>query len=172
MNAIVVARCNEEEVAWIKGLDEKGWLVFVESFYQPAGREAYAYLKWICAYYNDLQDDDEIVFVQGNPFDHCPNFLSDLAHPSIHYYGKLHSCNADGLPACTWTPLHAWAAVFKLPQLETYEFVAGAQYRVRGTQIKARPLVFWNALFNCVQLDNKGAWVSERLWSYIFKVAL
>jgi len=46
----------------------------VENF----GRETETFIKFIVQYYNQLDDYDSVVFLQGNPFDHCENILEKL----------------------------------------------------------------------------------------------
>lgn len=46
------------------------------------GREAHTYLRYIIEHYSNLPD--QMVFTQGNPLDHAPQFLSSLAALSPH----------------------------------------------------------------------------------------
>lgn len=45
-------------------------------FLANIGREAHTYLMHIVQNYNQLYDIE--IFCQGNPFDHCPNFLNEI----------------------------------------------------------------------------------------------
>jgi hypothetical protein len=68
--------------------------------YQPKGREAWTYLRWIC----DGQAKDDMVFCQGNPFSQ-PRFPSSPDHSRSKYYGKIEECNADAAPLFSGAPL-------------------------------------------------------------------
>lgn len=45
-------------------------------FLNNVGRESHTYYKYICNNYDNLED--YIIFLQGNPFDHSPNIISNL----------------------------------------------------------------------------------------------
>ena len=76
----VIARYNED-ITWCKKLDSdiiiynKGndWnydfpCLYVENF----GREGETFVRFIIDFYDQLSNYDVINFLQGNPFDHCP----------------------------------------------------------------------------------------------------
>ena len=80
---IVIAIYNEN-VEWTrqfpnviiynKGLPlENG---YDEVFLDNVGREGHTYYKYICDNYNNLED--YTVFLQGTPFDHSPNIITNL----------------------------------------------------------------------------------------------
>ena len=80
---IIVARYNEN-IEWVKqfqnvivfnkGLSLKSDIN--EVFLDNVGREGHTYYKYICENYNNLSD--YTFFLQGNPFDHSPNIISNL----------------------------------------------------------------------------------------------
>jgi hypothetical protein len=80
---IVVARYNEN-VKWTKKFPNvtiynKGAKLhsgFNEVFLNNVGREGHTYFKHICDHYENLAD--YTVFLQGRPFDHSPNIVSNL----------------------------------------------------------------------------------------------
>lgn len=103
-NILVVAR-YKENLEWINHLDTK-YIVYNKGnndldYLNPIniniipniGYEAYVYLKYIVDNYNNLPD--QIIFTQGNPFDHSPQFLdlvnlyhddfSDIQPLTLHY---------------------------------------------------------------------------------------
>ena len=80
---IIVARYNES-VEWTKQFPNviiynKGIQLdnsYNEIFLDNVGREGHTYYKYICDNYENLSD--YTIFLQGNPFDHSPNILSNL----------------------------------------------------------------------------------------------
>ena len=76
----VVARYNED-ISWIDEIEYGDFLIFnkgeeFESKYQytrvpNVGREAETFLKAIVLNYNILSNYDNVIFLQGNPIDHC-----------------------------------------------------------------------------------------------------
>ena len=82
---IVVARYNED-VKWTKQFPNviiynKGKKLedgYNEIFLDNVGREGHTYYKYICNNYENLSD--YTIFLQGNPFDHSPNIISNLTN--------------------------------------------------------------------------------------------
>lgn len=80
---IVVARYNED-VEWTKQFSNvliynKGHPLgngYNEIFLDNVGREGHTYYKHICDNYDKLAD--YTIFLQGRPFDHSPNLISNL----------------------------------------------------------------------------------------------
>jgi hypothetical protein len=42
------------------------------------GRETESFIRFIIQYYNQLDDYDSVVFLQGDPFDHCKNVIDKI----------------------------------------------------------------------------------------------
>ena len=80
---IVVARYNED-VEWSKQFSNviiynKGQKLensYNEILLNNVGREGHTYYKYICDNYDKLTD--YTIFLQGHPFDHSPNIISNL----------------------------------------------------------------------------------------------
>jgi hypothetical protein len=80
---IVVARYNED-VSWTKQFPNvliynKGTELnngYNEFFLNNVGREGHTYYKYICDNYDNLSD--YTIFLQGRPFDHSPNIISNI----------------------------------------------------------------------------------------------
>ena len=82
---IIVARYNEN-VEWTKQFPNviiynKGNKLdnnynYDEVFLNNVGREGHTYYKYICDNYENLAE--YTIFLQGNPFDHSPNIISNL----------------------------------------------------------------------------------------------
>ena len=92
--AIVVAR-YQEDIRWMSYLGRRAeWDVFVyndgptlESYFTPnfnilqgdgVCSEGSKYLEFICDHYNTLDQYEWIVFIQGDPFIHSPDFIGLL----------------------------------------------------------------------------------------------
>ena len=81
--SIIVARYNEN-VEWTKQFPNvyiynKGTPLgdgYNEILMTNVGREGHSYYKYICNNYENLED--YTIFLQGNPFDHSPNIISNL----------------------------------------------------------------------------------------------
>ncbi len=172
VKTIVIARSNNEDVSWTAQLHEE-WTVEVCSNHQPMAREAYAYLKHMVEFYSTFGDEDEIVFCQGNPFDHCPNFIEALKSNAV-CFGWRETCDKVGMPRGDWMPMWSYCDVLGLPRQDTYVFIPGAQFRIKGKQIKSRSIYFYYALHSLCHLPkpDKIAWVLERLWPLIFDINL
>lgn len=136
------------------------------------GREANTYLHSIVEAYGWMHPEDEFVFVQGNPFTHDPKFIEHLGNPDLRHYGPIYSCPSTGMDHMPDADLDAYSRLLGLPVQQEYRFVSGAQFRVMGAQILARPLEFWEALLAITKLPNKSAWSLERLWAVIFNLNL
>ena len=186
---IVVARYNEN-IEWTKHFSNvivynKGENLtgdFNQIALSNVGREGHTYYKHIYDNYDNLAD--YTIFLQGNPFDHSPNLISNLNNYINNINNKelnidfeflsewIISCNIKG---CIHHP--------GLPLIETYEkifnekkeninflFGAGAQFIVSRKIILQRPKEFY---LNIIEiLENKmyplTPWVIERFHKLIF----
>lgn len=167
-NALVVAACNKEDIAWTEPL-VADWMVFIERTYRPPGREVYAYLTFITSYYRDLPE--EIVLVQGDPFGHDHDFIAHLSDPLVRWYGMVAGCPYHCKPQ--WDDnLHSWCDVLGLEKKDHYRFIAGAQYRVTAEQIRSRPLALWKTLLELCEVNPKTPHTIERLWAELFGITL
>jgi hypothetical protein len=81
--SIIVARYNED-LEWTKKFSNviiynKGNPLsndFKQIFLKNVGKEGHTYYKHIYDNYDNLTE--YIIFLQGNPFDHSPNIISNL----------------------------------------------------------------------------------------------
>jgi hypothetical protein len=184
---IVVARYNEN-VEWtlqftnvivynkgIKLTDDFNQIVL-----DNVGREGHTYYKYICDNYDNLED--YTFFLQGNPFDHSPNIISnlnkyinnkDLSIDFEFLSEHIIDCNLSG---CRF---HAG-----LPLIDTYEkifnerkenmsfiFGAGAQFIVSKKYILKRPKYFYSKIVEILQHDINPieGFVIERFHKIIFE---
>lgn len=135
------------------------------------GREASSYLWAILQLYDRLDGDDQVAFVQGNPFDHCPALFEELRDFAFEF-----------------APLGTWRTVTDgegkpdhpgLPVRECFEewlgrkwpgkvfFTAGAQFMVPGRAILQHPRETYERLMPLV-CEGKGPWLMERYWETLF----
>lgn len=185
---IVVARYNET-LEWTKNFSNvivynKGNPLsddFNHIVLNNVGREGHTYYKHIYDNYDNLTD--YIIFLQGNPFDHSPNIISNLnkyvnnkeLNIDFEFLSeRVLKCNLKGCPH---------HRIDKLPLIETYEklfgernenmnfiFGAGAQFIVSKKKILQRPKEFY---LNIVEMLDKNinpieGFVIERFHKLIF----
>jgi hypothetical protein len=169
MRYLVVARFNEP-IAWVA--QHRGiWNVQVveKGVDLPnVGREASSYLWWILQNYERLKQGDRIAFVQGNPYDHCPQFDTYLR--SAVMLGPMLTCDAQGWPnhGGLAKSLARGCEILGRQVPEEITFVAGAQFVVTASQIHDRTLQQYQALYDWTMEDADAPWSCERLWSEIF----
>lgn len=187
---IVVARYNED-LEWTKQfsnviiynkgptLDTLDAFEFNEIKLENVGREGHTYYKHIYDNYDNLAD--YTVFLQGYPFDHSPNLISNLntylenkdLYINFEFLSEL-ICNCN-LTGCWWH--HG------LPLIETYEkifnerkeylefkFGAGAQFIVSKEKILQRPKEFYLNIIKILENDINPieGFVVERFHGLIF----
>jgi hypothetical protein len=136
------------------------------------GREAHTYLHHIIRRYNSLAE--MTVFVQGNPFDHCPHLFSLLTSiplSGFHWLALgLAICDDQGLPHNgTSIPVgKAFESLFGWPR-KSFQFGPGAQFAVSRDLIQRWPREAWEKILKVWEAMGDGyPWVAERLWGYLF----
>lgn len=181
---IVVAVYNEN-IDWIENLKDKRIFLYLKnsSRYEEIknkfpyvnveildniGRESHTYLYHICTHYYDLSDC--VVFLQGNPFDHCPNILDLLTYSTTpKFFGNTHTCSGNGSPQHLGLPVaKLYREIFGKIKVN-FTFVAGAQFMIPDTTIIKHPLDFYKNLLNKHYSENLLPWCMERYWNYIFE---
>lgn len=136
------------------------------------GREAHTYLHHIIKHYDEMQDDDYTMFLQGDPFFHIK--------PSYHNMSFVQwMTNSTDGPVCPKlivterrdppfrcrVAIHdSYTKIFNEPPLESYTFSAGAQYVVPNRLIKNRPKEWWIVLMDMLVNDEINPWEIERHW--------
>jgi len=185
---IVVARYNEN-IEWTKQFPNviiynKGQKLnngYKEVCLNNVGREGHTYYKYICDNYDNL--DDYIIFLQGNPFDHSPNIISNLKKyinnkelnidfnflsENIHYSSLNLECNKY------WQckNIHKnWERVFG-SNIGNHEciFGAGAQFIVSKNNILKNPKHFYENIVKMLEytIDPLEGYDIERFHKYIF----
>lgn len=164
---IVVAKYRED-TTWAEKYSE---VVIIEKGVDMAnyGREASSYLYYIIRNYNNLSD--YTIFCQGNPFDHCQEFLEEI-NDYEHSYRELGTwfteCEGDGRPQHQGLKVSEASQEYLGVTLDSYGFVAGAQFIVSKENILKHPQSFYEELLKYCSDDEKAPWVLERLWRLIF----
>lgn len=177
---LIVARYNEN-IEWISTLGYT-YTVYNKGEYQNRkdfinvpnkGRESETYLRYIVDNYENLPNT--MIFLQGNPYDHCEDLKDQiLKYNKQPYYflGKEPIWNyGDGKP---WHPGLNIVEIAKLLDVYTgknkYYFTAGAQFIVTAKTIKKRSLTWWKKAYEVHEQFPLSPWVYERLWQDIFAI--
>jgi hypothetical protein len=186
---IIVARYNEN-VEWSKQFSNviiynKGSKLdnsYNEVFLNNVGREGHTYYKYIFDNYENLSD--YTIFLQGNPFDHSPNVISnlnkyinnkdlsidfDFLSENIHYSSLDLECSTYWQCA----NIHKnWERVFGLNN-GNHEciFGAGAQFIVSKKNILKNTKEFYENIIKMLEYDINPleGYDIERFHKYIFK---
>jgi hypothetical protein len=134
------------------------------------GRESDTYLRFIIDHYNDLPD--KIIFCQGNPFDHCSNFIDLINQNHIEDLIYLaHYVTTDDDNGC---PNHCGLNIkeilhsLNLENPGHFTFPTGAQYIVSKKLIQNKSLDWWKQCYDIHQTNHNSPWIYERIWPLIF----
>jgi hypothetical protein len=187
---IVVARYNEN-VAWTKPFPNviiynKGNKLndgYNEFFLNNVGREGHTYYKHICDNYDNLAD--YTIFLQGRPFDHSPNIISNLnkyinnKNLSIDFEflsEQIHNSSLDLQCRKYWQckNIHNnWSRVFGVNNSNEHQpciFGAGAQFIVSKNKILKNTKDFYKNIVKMLDytIDPLEGYDIERFHKYIF----
>jgi hypothetical protein len=184
---IVVARYNEN-IEWTKNFKNviiynKGNKLnsnFNEIPLTNVGREGHTYYKHIYDNYDNLTD--YIFFLQGYPFDHSPNIISNLKkcirqrHLDIGFKflsEQVVDCNLSGCIRHPGIPLiETYETLFDIKKYEMpFEFGGGAQFVVSKKNILQRPKEFYLKIIKLLEYDINPieGFVIERFHKIIFE---
>ena len=188
---IIVARYNEN-VEWTKQFPNviiynKGSKLdnnYNEVFLNNVGREGHTYYKYICDNYENLAE--YTIFLQGRPFDHSPNIISNLTkyinnkELSIDFEflsEQIHHSSLDLECSRYWQckNIHKnWERVFGV-NIDNQEcvFGAGAQFIVSKKKILKNTKEFYENIMKMLDydIDPLEGYDIERFHKYIFKWA-
>jgi len=175
---IVIAR-YKEDITWIDKLPE-GWHPIViqkktedlQGDMPNAGREPASFLFAVARHYSQIKPDDIWAFVQGNPFDHGPDFPDILYKEPEGYMPigghSLKQCDDNGAPDHPNIPLkELYEKWLKRPCPKVLHFTPGGQFMVRGRDLLRFPLKWYVGVMD----DVTPAWncyVMERIWGEIY----
>jgi hypothetical protein len=181
---IVVSRYNEN-VEWTKQFPNvliynKGEPLesgYNELFLENVGREGHTYYKYICDNYENLPK--YTVFLQGNPFDHSPNIITNIHkymnNPDIDFEflsERIYPCNLSGCRYDVNLVLtDVYEKVFGIKKTEMpFVFGQGAQFIVSKERILKRPKEFYANIVELLGYTNcpLEGFVIERIHCLIF----
>lgn len=148
-----------------------------------AGREPHTFLTHIVRNYDRLAD--VTVFVQGNPFDHCPELLSKMNEiagdmaieygvgamrtDGFRWLGDTNYSSDENAQPYDNRPVGEVAKQLGLKVTFPCYFARGGQFAVTRDRIRARPKEFYEqALYICTNIEG-APWCFERLWGEVFK---
>jgi hypothetical protein len=185
---IIVARYNEN-VEWTKQFSNviiynKGNELnnnYKEVLLNNVGREGHTYYKYICDNYDNLSD--YTIFLQGRPFDHSPNIISNLTK----YINKeliiefeflseqIYNSSLDLECSTYWQckNIHKnWERVFGVNSVnQECIFGAGGQFIVSKNKILKNKKEFYENIVKMLEytIDPLEGYDIERFHKYIFK---
>jgi len=183
---IVVARYNED-LEWSKQflnviIYNKGIKLtndFNQILLNNVGREGHTYYKHIYDNYDNLAE--YTIFLQGNPFDHSPNIISNLnnyinnkeLNIDFEFLSEwIISCNINGCIHHTGLPLiETYEKIFgEKKDNNNFLFGAGAQFIVSRKKILQRPKEFYLNIIKILENEMYPLtpWVIERFHNLIF----
>ena len=144
------------------------------------GREGHTYYKYICDNYDNLAD--YTIFLQGNPFDHSPNIISNLykyinstdLNIDFEFLSeKILDCNLSGCRYHYGLPLiKTYESLFnEKKNYMRFEFGAGAQFIVSKKSILKRSRAFYSKIVKMLEthINPIEGFVIERFHKIIFK---
>jgi hypothetical protein len=189
---IVVARYNED-AKWTRTMTNISSNVIIYNKGAPlgkeyheiplenVGREGHTYYKYIYDNYDNLED--YTIFLQGNPFDHSPNILSNLEYlfqikDKLDFDFKFLSetLNNCSLEECHFSlkPLPLREVYGKLfgERTDKFPFIfgGGGQFIVSKDAIRKRSREFYMKIVEMLQneIDPIEGYVIERFHPLIF----
>jgi len=183
---IVVARYNED-LTWTKPflnviIYNKGTPLtseFNQILLNNFGREGHTYFKHIYDNYDNLAD--YTIFLQGNPFDHSPNIISNLNNYinnkdlsiDFEFLSEIIlKCNLTGCSHHQGLPLiQTYEKLFgERKENMEFQFGVGAQFVVSKKKILRRPKEFYLKIVEMLENDINPieGFVIERFHSLIF----
>ena len=174
MKTLVVARF-EEDVSWYKRVPPDWKVMEVQKGreIENYGREVSSFLWAILRLYPSLEPTDLVAFVQGDPFDHCPDIdpflLLDRSTDGFRALGDYtYVSNGDGFPHHQGIPVaecyEEWLGE-EFPG--SIRFAPGGQFVVNGADIKKHKPEFYERLLKEMDDDLKP-WCMERIWPALF----
>jgi hypothetical protein len=186
--SIIVARYNEN-VEWSKEFSNviiynKGNKLdnsYNEVFLNNVGREGHTYYKYICDNYENLAE--YTIFLQGRPFDHSPNIISNLTkyvnnkELSIDFEflsEEIHRSSLDLECRRYWQckNIHKnWERIFGVhSNNQECIFGAGAQFIVSKKKILKNTKEFYENIMKMLEydIDPLEGYDIERFHKYIF----
>lgn len=168
---MVMVICKyKDDVSWAP----EGSMIYDKMQYGNVGRESEVFCRYIIENYDSIPN--AVVFLQGNPFDHCPH----LQRRINEYKGGIEmlsdmivSCDLDSCPHKCGMNMRPYIAKYT-PEIkdEIFMFSTGAQYIVERRYILSKPLHFWQRLHQSHWEEPMTPWILERLWPSIWTMTI
>ena len=169
MNLIVVAAW-QENTDWTLELPSgwKPWVLLKDVDFPNEGREASTFLHAMQILYNN--PPKLVAFVQGNPFDHCPDLFDRLQRPCAEFTWlpeANHGSDQHGSPNHTGLPVGDLCEAWTGSRFDGHVmFAAGGQFMLPGKLLKKNPVDVYQTMEESVKMG-EHAWVAERLWERV-----
>lgn len=167
---LVVARHNEP-IDWLPP-DWEAMIVQKTMQVPNIGREASSYLWAITQLYPDLEDDDLVAFVQGDPSPHVGDLNAALRQPVADFTwirDVLFECDGNGVPHHGGLDIAGAHERFIGPFPGRVSFAPGAQFIATGALILSLPLESYQEALEWVYVTQDAPWILERLWERFLK---
>lgn len=174
MSTTIVVCVYKEPIEWLYNLSEKKVLYNKGDNYidgsivsENIGREGESFLRYIIDYYDVI--DERVFFLQGNPFDHCPDVI-DRINDNLFLggLGSVVSCAGNGSPHHSGLDIDGICSLIGIAQRPSYDFYIGGQFAVNKNQIKRRSLDWWKKCYEVYMENPNSPWIFERIWPLIF----
>jgi hypothetical protein len=188
---IVISRYNEN-LDWLKEL-KFPYIIYNKgenninypSIPTPnVGRESETFLRYIVENYPNFPD--EIVFLQGNPFDHCNNILFLLnsnknmnltyqIKDKIVFLMNKHlekyylESDINGNPHHPGLPIKEILDQIGIEYNGSLLFSQGAQYLILKSCLLSKSLEWWKHIYHIHNNIPSSPWVFERIWPLIYE---
>lgn len=174
LNKYLIVAHYQEKLDWLS-LVPNDWqqVVITKGKEMPnEGREAGSYLFALLQLYDNIQDDDLIMCLQGDPTPHTSLTTLSQAWTSnfneFNWLGSEHTTDGSGCPDHPGLPIAQMYRDFTGRTLtKKLRFASGAQFILPGRLVKSRPKSVYEMLFDTI---GKGQmpWAMERLWEALF----
>jgi len=168
MVVVVVAK-YKEDTKWSDDLDS--FVVQKEIHMDNWGREPSSFLWYIINHYDELEG--YYAFVQGNPFDHCHNLISDVNKDPLTGFEWLGDTNyltdENGSPYHTGLPVKHICDLLGLEVKYPIYFARGGQFLVHSNRIKFKPKGFYESCLQLIKELDQAEYVFERIWRELFR---
>ncbi len=192
---IVIARYNED-VSWLKEFNTETFnfkiynkgeqnIEFESIPLENFGRDAHTFITYIVENYNNLPEF--VIFLQGNPIDHCGDVIQIIKNHNDESYVCLSDHVIDEKIDSWYEHLVEANAVMPYPNMlrcglretanailgeETPQkctFAAGQQYIINKKYILNRSLDYYKNILERFKIDFVLPWHIERIWFNILK---
>jgi hypothetical protein len=176
---VIVSR-YKEDLSWVVDIKHP-YVIYNKGDFFPSyinvpneGREGETYLRYILENYDNLPET--LVLCQGNPFDHCRDFIHwvneytpDQGLVGLSHWVETEIPNEEG-----YFPQEAKGVVNTLPllgigwEVGPLSFYTGAQYIVPKSFIVSKSKEWWEKCYKVYADNPRSPWIFERIWNFIF----